>query len=72
MAKKVSLTVEGMSCEHCAAAVTSALKGVEGVKSAKVKLKKKFALAAGVDLDPQKLVEAVTGAGYTAQVTEAK
>ena len=34
---------EGMSCEHCVNAVKTALEALDGVKSAKVELKKKTA-----------------------------
>ena len=40
--KKI-ISVEGMSCEHCVAAVKSALEKLDGVKAAKVDLKKKTA-----------------------------
>ncbi len=34
----VTLKVEGMSCQHCVHAVTSALEGVDGVERASVDL----------------------------------
>ena len=40
---KMTINVEGMSCEHCVSAVKSALEGVDGVKKVKVSLKKKDA-----------------------------
>jgi copper ion binding protein len=36
---KITLTVKGMSCDHCVAAVTKATKNVAGVKGVKVDLK---------------------------------
>jgi copper chaperone CopZ len=38
---KTVLHIEGMSCGHCVAAVTEALKALPGVASVKVHLKKK-------------------------------
>lgn len=34
----VTLNVQGMSCGHCKAAVTNALKGLDGVKEVEVHL----------------------------------
>ncbi|MDR3160604.1 MAG: copper ion binding protein [Spirochaetaceae bacterium] len=62
---KSTLKIEGMSCDHCVRHVTNALKGLEGVKSAEVDLKKKTAQvehADGVSLDALKA--AVSEAGY--------
>jgi copper chaperone len=38
MEKTISIGVEGMSCEHCVRAVTSALKAQKGVKTVEVSL----------------------------------
>jgi len=58
--------IEGMMCMHCAAHVTKALNGVEGVKETKVDLDRKNAT---VTLDKavsdEALKAAVTEAGYT-------
>lgn len=64
--QRVTLRIEGMTCQHCVAAVKNALMGVPGVTSAEVDLQ---AGRANVTLDPQRaavedLVEAVTDAGY--------
>ena len=62
--KKVMM-IEGMSCDHCSATVEKVLSGIDGVKSAKVNLKKK---SADVKLDkevPDEVLKAaVTDAGY--------
>ncbi len=66
--KKV-LNVEGMSCEHCVAAVTNALEAVEGVKSAKVVLKKKTAtVKLENNVSDDTLIKAVEDAGFKAFV----
>lgn len=63
--KKV-ISVEGMSCEHCAASVKSALEKLDGVKSAKVDLKKKSAtVKLNDDVADDVLKSAVTDAGFT-------
>lgn len=44
MRKKLIIKIDGMSCEHCAKKVQSALYTLENVKKVKVSLKKKEAL----------------------------
>lgn len=66
--ERVKLTVKGMTCEGCVNSVTNALKGVAGVKDAKVTLEGE---QAQVTYDPaqasiEKLKEAVKSAGYEA------
>lgn len=63
----IELTVTGMSCGHCQASVTKALKSVPGVTAAEVDLKTGKAVVQG-DADPQQLVAAVVEEGYGAQV----
>jgi len=41
--EKITLNVEGMSCEHCVKAVTKAVSDLSGTKNVKVDLKKKTA-----------------------------
>lgn len=63
--KKI-ISVEGMSCEHCAAAVKNALEELDGVKSAKVELKKKSAtVKLSENIADDVLSAAVTNAGFT-------
>ena len=65
------LTVEGMSCGHCKAAVEKALKAVDGVENAVVDLEKKSAdVTLSKNVDSDVLTKAVTDAGY--EVTEVK
>jgi copper ion binding protein len=68
MAKK-AFTVNGMSCQHCVAAVKKACEGVAGVKKAKVDLKKN---SAEVDFDGefpgQALKAAISEQGYEAVI----
>lgn len=65
---KVVLHVDGMSCAHCASHVEEALKGVDGVKSAKVELEKKKAIVElSKEVDIEALKSAVKEAGYDAK-----
>ena len=64
--EKITVNVEGMSCEHCVKAVTNALKALPGVLSAKVDLKEK---TAAVEFDPllvsiEKINSEITELGY--------
>lgn len=61
---KKTLSVEGMSCNHCVAHVKDALSEVAGVESAEVDLEKKSAVVTGASLDDAALKAAVAEAGY--------
>lgn len=60
-----TITVEGMSCEHCEQTVGEALRGVSGVTDAIVDREGERASVEG-DADTDELVRAVEDAGYTA------
>lgn len=60
-----TLTVEGMSCEHCEQTVTEALRGVAGVTDAAADHETDRATVDG-DADVDALVSAVEDAGYAA------
>ncbi|EMA65776.1 Heavy metal transport/detoxification protein [Halorubrum aidingense JCM 13560] len=60
-----TITVEGMSCEHCEQSVTEALEGVSGVTSATADHESASATVEG-DADVDALVDAVSEAGYNA------
>jgi copper chaperone len=66
MAETVQLTINGMTCDHCVAAVTGALKGIAGVKEATVSLDEKSAVVIGESLDARALVVAIEDEGYEA------
>jgi copper chaperone len=64
-----TLKITGMTCGHCVAAVTKALRSTDGVSSADVDLQ---AGRARVEYDetrtsPRALASAVTDEGYTAE-----
>ena len=63
----LNLKITGMTCGHCARAVTGALKGVPGVKAAEVDLHGGSARVEGSP-DLAALLAAVAEEGYKAEV----
>lgn len=61
-----TITVEGMSCEHCERTVEDALRAVEGATDATADHEAGRASVDG-DVDATVLVRAVEDAGYDAQ-----
>ncbi|MEF8851349.1 MAG: heavy-metal-associated domain-containing protein [Haloarculaceae archaeon] len=61
-----TITVEGMSCDHCEQTVEEALRGVDGVTDATADREGARAVVEG-DAGAASLVAAVEDAGYTAQ-----
>lgn len=63
--EKITIKVEGMSCNHCVNRVKKAVAGVSGVKNVEVSLEEKSAV---VEFDAPATLEqikaAVTDAGY--------
>ena len=64
------LTIDGMTCEHCAGSVRRALTESRGVETARVDLKKGEAVVTGGDLDVSLLIEAVESLGYKVTGTD--
>jgi Cu+-exporting ATPase len=62
---KKMVTIEGMSCGHCAMRVKNALLEVEGVTEASVDLIEGKATVVGTGVDSNMLRGAVVKAGYT-------
>jgi copper chaperone CopZ len=62
----VTYSVPDMSCDHCKAAVTTALTGVSGVESVDVDLGGKVVTVSGQTLDDAALRAAIADAGYEA------
>jgi copper chaperone len=62
-----TLTVSGMTCQHCAMAVTKALKSVAGVESADVSLEQGSAVVVG-STELSRLIQAIEKAGYRAEL----
>jgi copper chaperone CopZ len=61
---KKTLSIEGMSCDHCVVHVRNALTGVSGVDSAVVDLAGNKAVVTGSSLEDSALKAAVAEAGY--------
>jgi copper chaperone CopZ len=66
--QQLELTISGMTCQHCVAAITRALNDCPGVKSVHVDLATGRAVVAGENFDPGQCVAAVVAVGYSAQV----
>ena len=64
----VHLSVPGMSCGHCEAAVRSELAKVAGVTGVDVDLERKDVVVTGADVDVDAVVAAIDEAGYDAVV----
>ena len=63
-----TLTVTGMTCQHCVMTVTKALEAVAGVESAQVSLEQRKAVVGGnADLAP--LIQAIEAEGFGASVS---
>ncbi len=65
--QRLELAIDGMTCSHCVAAVTRALKECRGVASVQVDLAKGRASVGGDDLKSHELVAAVKSVGYSAR-----
>ena len=63
-AERVTLTVTGMTCEHCVRTVRRALLECRGVETAAVDLKQGRAVVTGTALDERELRRATTELGY--------
>ena len=64
---QIELNITGMTCGHCQAGVTQALKGVLGVSDAQVDLGTGKAVVQG-NAELEQLIAAVVEEGYGAQV----
>ena len=61
------VTIEGMICKHCAAAVEKALKAVIGVDSVSVELENgKAVVETNGGVSDEEIIKAVAAAGYKA------
>jgi len=68
MSTTVTLSVPGMSCGHCEAAVKSEVGKVIGVESVSVDLDSKDVVVTGDSLELDAILAAVDEAGYEASV----
>ena len=60
----VTFTVPGISCSHCAHAITSEVETVAGVESVAVDIEAKTVTVVAEPLDRQAIVAAIDEAGY--------
>jgi copper chaperone CopZ len=61
--------VEGMSCDHCKAAITDEVSQIAGVESVDVDLQSKVVRITGHHLDDAAIITAIDEAGYDAVPT---
>jgi hypothetical protein len=66
--QRLVLAIDGLTCSHCVAAVTSALQAQQGVASVEVDLATGRAVVLGEHLHFQQLAAAVAEAGYAAKI----
>jgi len=64
---KLELEIEGMSCNHCVAAVSEALTDLPGVSVDNVRIGSATLTYAPEQVSPEEIVLAVEDVGYTAQ-----
>ena len=62
--KETTLSVIGMTCNHCKASVESALSEVEGVQQATVSLEQNQVMVKHEDVPRERLVDAIEEIGY--------
>lgn len=68
MGKSLNLSVPDMTCQHCKATVTTALKSIAGVKSVSVDLSaKKVSVELEADVSPSQIISSLANAGYEAK-----
>ncbi len=64
MTETRAYTVEGMSCEHCRAAVAEEVRELAGIESVEVDLESGLLEVSGQNLSDEDVAAAVEGAGY--------
>jgi copper chaperone len=67
--RDLTLFIEGMSCSHCLHAVNKALASVPGVEIGSVRIGRADLRYDERTIEPGRIVEAVSGAGYRATVS---
>ncbi len=66
--ESATLAITGMTCGHCVAAVTSTLKGIDGVEVQDVRLGSATVAFDAGKVSVAQLTQAVTEEGYVATV----
>jgi copper chaperone len=67
--RDLTLFIEGMSCSHCLHAVNKALASVPGVAIGSVRIGRADLQYDESTVEPSRIIEAVSGAGYRATVS---
>ena len=63
---KKEVYIDGMMCKHCVASAQKALESIDGIKAAKVDLKKKKAtIKLEKEIENSVIEKAIADAGYT-------
>ncbi|MET2042437.1 copper chaperone CopZ [Enterococcus faecium] len=67
---KQQFSIEGMSCNHCAARVEETVSALDGVQKVKVNLKKANGTVKfdETKVQSKKICQAINGSGYKAEV----
>ncbi len=60
-----TITIKGMSCQHCVASTTKALESIPGISKVKVDLDTKQAFFEG-EVDMKLLKQVISGIGFEA------
>ena len=60
----VTITIEGMTCNHCVASIKSAISEIEGIKEVDVNLQTKTATVKGINIQLPEIKKAVESKGY--------
>lgn len=75
MSTTTTVSISGMTCGHCVAAVTEELEALDGVQDIEVDLNKggisTATITSDVKLDPAQIGEAVAEAGYLVVANDA-
>lgn len=66
--ERISIDIEGMSCEHCVAAVTGALRGIDGVEVEEVRIGGATVSYDPAVVRPEQIAEAIEDESYAAHV----
>ncbi|KNF09798.1 copper chaperone CopZ [Gottschalkia purinilytica] len=61
---KKTISIEGMSCNHCVGSVKDALSKISGVKEVEVSLEYKKAVVEVEGVDDKTLSDAITSIGF--------
>ncbi len=65
--KELTLSISGMSCQHCVKAVLQVLSSLPGVKPVRVDIGQAFVTYDPALIHPDTIAEAITEEGYDVQ-----